>query len=98
MRLLLMSNGYSPDGGGYLEHAAKVLAELLADVRRLVFVPYGLRDWDGHTAVMAEALAPLGVEVIGAHRSGSPRSTVESAEAVFVGGGNAFRLLATMYR
>jgi dipeptidase E len=98
MRLLLMSNGYSPDGGGYLEHAVELLAEVLADVRQIVFLPYGLRDWDGHTAVVRDALAPLGVEVIGAHRSYSPPSTVESAEAVFIGGGNAFRLLATMYR
>ena len=98
MRLVLMSNGYSPDGGGYLEHALEVLAEVLTDVRQIVVLPYGLRDWDGHTAAVADALAPLDVEVIGVHRSDRPRSVLESAQAVFVGGGNAFRLLAMMYR
>lgn len=97
MRLVLMSNGYSPDGGRYLEHVLEVLSDALVGVRQVAFVPYGMRDWNGHTAAVAQALAPLGVHVIGVHRQGAPRSVVESAEAVFVGGGNAFRLLTAMY-
>lgn len=98
MRLVLLSNGYSPDGGRYLGHALRALSEALTGVREVAFVPYGLRDWNGHTAAVAAGLAPLGVEVAGVHRYTAPRSALESAEAVFVGGGNAFRLLAALYR
>jgi dipeptidase E len=96
--MVLLSNGYRPGGGRYLEHTLGALDDALCGVRRIAFVPYALRDWDGHTAVVARALAPLGVELIGVHRSASPRAALNSAEAVFVGGGNAFRLLAAMYR
>lgn len=92
-----MSNGYSPDGGRYLEHAFDVLSDALAGVRQVAFVPYALRDWDGHSTAVADALAPLGVKVVATHECPSPTSLLESAEAVFVGGGNAFRLLAAMY-
>ena len=98
MRLLLLSNGYPPGGGRYLQHALTVLAEALAGVRQVAFVPYAQRDWDRHTAVMADALEPIGVDVDSVHRSASPRAFMRSAEAVLVGGGNAFRLLAAVYR
>lgn len=95
---MLLSNGQAPGGGRYLQHALNVLAGALAGVRRGAFVPYAQRDWDRHTRVVADALEPIGVDVVGAHRYASPRSFVESADAVLVGGGNAFRLLATVHR
>ena len=98
MRLVLLSNGYPPGGGAYLQHALSLLAGVLAGVRQVAFVPYAQRDWDRHCAVVAGALEPLGVEIVGVHRSASPRSFVQSAEAVLVGGGNAFRLLAAVHR
>ena len=53
---------------------------------------------DAYTRDVAEAMRPLDVEVIGVHRSQDPSSVVDSADAIFVGGGNAFRLLTQMYR
>lgn len=99
VRLVLLSNGYPPGGGGgYLQHAMSVIAGTLGGARRVALVPYAQRDWDRHTAVVAAALEPLEVEIVGVHRSASPRSFVRSAESVLVGGGNAFRLLAAAYR
>ncbi|PRX46541.1 dipeptidase E [Prauserella shujinwangii] len=95
MRLLLLSNSAAP-GQGFLEHAASALGPFLDGVRRLVFVPFALADHDGYTAVVAGALAPYGVEVTGAHR-GRPEDLLDSAGAVFVGGGNTFRLLRELY-
>jgi dipeptidase E len=98
VQLVLLSNGYPPGGGRYLQHALDVLAAVLAGVSQVAFVPYAQRDWDRHTAVVADALAPIGVQTVGVHRSASPGSFVQSAQAVFVGGGNAFRLLDGAYR
>ncbi|WAL66858.1 dipeptidase PepE [Amycolatopsis cynarae] len=95
MRLLLLSNSTAP-GQGYLEHAMDTLTETLAGVRRLVFVPFALADHDAYTAKAAEALAPLGIEVVGLH-TGDPVRLLRSAQAVFVGGGNTFRLLRALY-
>lgn len=97
-RLVLLSNGYAPGDDRYLHHALDVLAQVFDGVRRVVFVPYAQRDADRHTRVVAEGLRPLGVQVLGVHEVVSPRSAVESAQAVMVGGGNAFRLLASVNR
>jgi dipeptidase E len=54
--------------------------------------------WDAYTARVGEALAPLGVEVAGVHESDDAVAAVRSADAIAVGGGNTFHLLATMQR
>jgi dipeptidase E len=95
MRLLLLSNSTAP-GRKYLEHALDALADALTDVRRLLFVPYALADHDSYTAQVTETLSSLGVEVVGAHQ-GDPVELLDSTQAVFLGGGNTFRLLRALY-
>ncbi len=90
--ILLVSNS-TLHGGGYLQHCEAELRELLDGVERLVFVPYALADHDGYTAAARARFAELGIEVVGIHEGGDPRAAVEAAQAVFVGGGNTFRLL-----
>ena len=43
-------------------------------------------------------LALPGLEVTGAHETGRPAATIREATCLFVGGGNTFRLLATLRR
>jgi dipeptidase E len=93
--LLLLSNSTAP-GRSYLEHARDAIADLLDGARHLVFVPYALADHDGYTAQVARALAPLGITVTGAHTGGA--ELVAGADAVFVGGGNTFRLVDALHR
>ncbi|MDQ4213825.1 dipeptidase PepE [Microbacterium capsulatum] len=95
MNLLLMSNS-SNAGSGYLAHAWDAVREALGGATRLVFVPYALADRDAYTATARTAFAAQGVTVTGAHESGDPVAAVRDAEAVFVGGGNTFRLLKTV--
>ena len=97
VKLLLMSNGFAP-GQAYLAHALPLMGELLDGVDRIAFVPYAQRSLDSHTHAVAAAMEPLGVQVVGVHEGPDPRKIVESADAVFVGGGNAFRLLSDLYR
>jgi dipeptidase E len=95
--LMLLSNSFSP-GGGALEHARDALATLFADCRHVLFVPYAGSDPDAYTEAMREILATLGVHVTGAHRAPDPLTVLAEADAVFVGGGNAFRLLRAVQR
>ena len=95
MRLLLLSNSTAP-GKRYLEHAAEVLAATLDGVQRLVFVPFALADHDGYTGQVRRALEPYGVHTTGAHE-GDPIELLDAAQAVFVGGGNTFRLLRELH-
>jgi len=90
MRLVLLSNSRNP-GGAYLAHALGPLAALVAGRRAAWFVPFAsvTVPWDDVTAVVATALAPLGVRVTGAHRQPEPGP----GEVILVGGGNTFHLL-----
>ncbi|MCI2419952.1 dipeptidase PepE [Saccharopolyspora sp. K220] len=97
MELLLLSSSMK-HGTGFLEHAMPAVAELLADRKRLLFVPFAKSDHDGYVATVQAAVEPLGITVDGIHRADDPVAAVGSAEAVFIGGGNTFRLLSALHR
>jgi dipeptidase E len=91
-RLLLVSSS-TIHGHGYLDHVAGALSTFLAGVKTLTFVPYALADRDGYAAKVRERFAGLGIEVPSVHQAPDPRAAIRGAEAVFIGGGNTFRLL-----
>jgi len=93
--LLLLSNSTAP-GMGFLEHAIAAIRAVLDDRASLLFVPYASSNPDGYTTAMRQALAPAGIEVTGLHQAGDLTAAVADAEAVFVGGGNSFRLLRSL--
>jgi dipeptidase E len=94
--LLLLSNSTSP-GLGFLEHALDAIAGVLPPGRpRLFFVPFASGDPDRYTEVLAAALAPLAVQLTAAHQCSDPVAAIDRADAVFVGGGNSFRLLRAL--
>jgi dipeptidase E len=96
-RLLLLSNSTN-HGEGYLDHAMPAIRELLSGARRLAFVPFALRDQQGYTARARARFAAEGVEVAGVTADARGRDVIEEADAVFVGGGNTFRLLDLLQR
>lgn len=92
MRLLLLSNSVAP-GQGFLEHALEAISDAMGGGKRLLFFAYASFDPDRYTEVMQAALRQLGVEVVPAHRQADLFHELDLADAIFVGGGNAFRLL-----
>jgi len=94
-RLLLFSNSTN-HGQGYLDHAMDRVLAFLGSIRRLTFVPFALHDHEAYTAKVKERFAREGVEVRGLDPAGA--AEVEAALAIFVGGGNTFRLLDRLDR
>lgn len=94
-RLLLISNSTN-HGQGYLDHVISEIDGFLGPVRRLVFVPFALKDREKYGATAAQRLAAIGVEVRTLTADEAGRRMVQEAEAVFTGGGNTFRLLKTL--
>jgi dipeptidase E len=92
MRLLLLSNSVAP-GQGFLEHAFEAISDAMDGGQRLLFLGYASFEPDRYTEVMQGALRELGVEVVPAHRQEDLTNELDRAQAIFVGGGNAFRLL-----
>jgi dipeptidase E len=96
MRVLLGSGGFrTPDRIASLRAA---MQSHFSGVRKLLFVPYALRDHDAYVRTMVERGVDAGYELDGIHRHADPVQAVRVAEAIFVGGGNTFRLLDALQR
>jgi dipeptidase E len=89
MRLLLISSS-TVHGYGYLDQPEPEIRAFLGAARRVAFVPFAAHDHDAYTTKMRERLARMSLEVVNVEE-------LDRADAVFVGGGNTFRLLKTLY-
>ena len=99
MRLLLLSNS-TAHGGGYLDHCADAIVSFLRpSVRRVLFVPYAAHDRDAYTSTVRTRFEAMNLKVDAVHSwPGGQVGAVEDAEAIFIGGGNTFRLIDALWR
>ncbi len=96
MRLLLGSGGFrTPERVRFFTDEVRAF---FGGVSRLLFVPFALHDYDRCLAALVERGLHAGYAVEGIHRCPDPAAAVRDAEALFVGGGNTFRLLDGLYR
>ena len=96
MRILLGSGGLSTKARQQAWRAE--LDDFVGPVSTVLFVPYALADHEGYTRMVAERGFQAGRTLLGLHRAKDPRKAVREADAVFVGGGNTFRLLDHLQR
>nr|DBA20082.1 TPA: hypothetical protein GDO54_015820 [Pyxicephalus adspersus] len=95
--LLLISNS-TLHGGGYLEHCQEQIQKFLGEqVKRVLFVPYALHDRDDYARTARKKFESLGYGLDSIHEAADPVEAVQKSEAIFIGGGNTFRLLKTLY-
>ena len=95
-RVLLISNS-TLYGSGYLDHAEDEIRSFLSDARRILFIPYALYDRDAYASMARERFEKMGFTLESIHKASDPQQAVNSAESIFVGGGNTFRLLKALY-
>jgi dipeptidase E len=95
-RILLISNS-TLHGSNYLDHAASEIRDFLGQIERVLFVPYALYDRDAYSSTARARFEAMGYRLDSVHEAPDARRAVEDAPAVFVGGGNTFRLLKALY-
>ena len=95
-RLLLISNS-TLHGSGYLDHAEAEIRDFLGELEHLLFVPFALFDRDKYAATAQARFEKMGYELTPIHTAADPLQAVKDTEAMFIGGGNTFRLLKTLY-
>jgi dipeptidase E len=95
-RLLLISNS-TLYGSGYLDHAEAEIQDLLGDTKKVLFVPFALHDRDEYSAKAQKRFQKLGHDLTSIHTAADPRQALNEADAIFIGGGNTFRLLRSLY-
>lgn len=89
MRLLLISSS-KVHPYGFLDHSEPEIRAFLGAGKRVAFVPFAAHDHAGYVATVRERLGKMDLEVISI-------DDLDHADAIFVGGGNTFRLLKTLY-
>jgi dipeptidase E len=95
-RVLLISNS-TLYGRGYLDHAEGEIRTFLGNVREVLFIPFALYDRDGYTATARDRFQKMGYGLQSIHTVTNAQQAVNDAEAIFIGGGNTFRLLKALY-
>jgi dipeptidase E len=91
-RALLISSS-TVHGYGFLDQPEPFIRDFLRKETRVHFVPFAMLDQEAYTAQVRERLARMELEVV-------PLQTLDDlreAKAVFVGGGNTWRLLKALY-
>ncbi len=94
---MLLSNSTN-FGGGYLDHAMGEILAFLGPAGRILFVPFALQDHGSYTGRVKARFDREGIEVAGVAPGAEGAKALETAPAVFVGGGNTFRLLDALQR
>jgi dipeptidase E len=96
MRILLGSGGFrTPERVQFLTEQMRAF---FGPIGSLLFVPYALADHEGYVATLTERGINAGYTLDGIHRHPDPVAAVQEAEAIFIGGGNSFRLLNVLHR
>lgn len=89
MRLLLISSSLV-HGYNYLEQPEPEIRRFLAGKKAVAFCPFAAHDHAAYTDKVRARFAEMGFDVI-------PIEKLDRADAIFVGGGNTFRLLKKLY-
>jgi len=82
-----------------MEWAADHVKEFMNrnNVKKILFIPYALHDQGKYAETARKALTELGYSVDSIHEASNPVDAVKHAQAIFIGGGNTFRLLTLLY-
>jgi dipeptidase E len=94
-RVLLISNS-TVYGRGYFDHVESEIKSFLGSARRILFFPFALRDRDAYTATVRTRFGAMGYSIESAYETAVPQKAVEETDAIFIGGGNTFRLLKAL--
>lgn len=100
MRNMILASSSSIHGSGYLEYLQPQLSDLFKNCNQIVFIPYAQPNgisYDEYTKIAQEGFRFMNKKVVGIHTFSNPVEAMENAEAVFIGGGNTFVLVAKMY-
>ena len=97
-RLLVISTS-TIHGYSFLEYIKDEIKEFIQS-DEIIFVPYARPSgisYDDYTQNVKDALQTVGISVKGLHTFENKKETILHAKAIFIGGGNTFLLLKTLY-
>lgn len=94
-QILLISNS-TVYGRGYLDHVEQQIKNFLGNAGKVLFFPFALFERDSYAAKAKARFAAMGYSLETAHAVSDPHKAIEQTDAIFIGGGNTFRLLKAL--
>lgn len=95
-QILLISNS-TLYGSGYLDHAESEICKFLGNLKNVLFFPFALYDRDAYASVARERFQKMNYDLTSIHTIADAHQAVQKTDAIFIGGGNTFRLLKALY-
>ncbi|KAK6629894.1 hypothetical protein RUM43_003715 [Polyplax serrata] len=99
-KMLLLSTS-TLHGSEFLEYIVSTINEFFSkyNIKNVLFVPYALKDYEGYTNKVKSAFKKFNLKysVSGIHEKSDPVQAINQTDCIFIGGGNTFLLLKTLY-
>ena len=92
---MLISNS-TVHGRGYLDHVEEEIKTFLGGAKTVLFFPFALYDRDDYATKAKTRFAAMDYSVESAHTTDNLQKAIEQTDAIFIGGGNTFRLLKAL--
>lgn len=87
-------------GSEYLEYILPELEIFFKDTEEILFIPYARPSgisYKEYTMIASKAFAKISKKVVGIQEFENTKEAVQKAKAIFVGGGNTFVLVNSLY-
>jgi len=91
----LISNS-TVHGRSYLDHVEQEIKTFLGPAETVLFFPFALYDRDDYASKAKARFVAIGYSLESAHATNNPKKAIEQTDAIFIGGGNTFRLLKAL--
>ncbi|HJT80295.1 MAG TPA: dipeptidase PepE [Chthoniobacterales bacterium] len=95
-RILLLSTS-KVFGGEYMDFVQDELRDFFGRINRVLFVPFALFDHNAYAGRVRKVFRQIGYELDSLHQANDMPAAIRNTEAIFIGGGNTFRLLKALY-
>lgn len=101
MKQILIASTSTVHNSDYLEYLLETLKIHFKNIDTVLFIPYarpgGISHQD-YTEIVQTAFSKINKVVKGLHEFDDPKGAIESAQAIFTGGGNTFVLVNQLYK
>ena len=101
MKQILIASTSTVHNSDYLEYLLETLKIHFKNIDTVLFIPYarpgGISHQD-YTEIAQTAFSKINKVVKGLHEFDDPKDAIESAQAIFTGGGNTFVLVNQLYK
>lgn len=101
MKRMIIASTSTIFGSDYLEYLLPEIANLYKDMAEVVFVPYAKpsgMSYDDYTVLAEKTFKKINIKIKGLHTFDKPKEALKKAKGIFVGGGNTFLLVDTLYK